>query len=117
MLVRFVVTDPPTPPDEARRGTPRVVEMLGLASYPTYLFHGPLLMLVGSAILRWRLVTDWRVTWAILVLVGLSSGIALGYLAERPIMRWRAALLRRIGSSRSPEVGGLAPIGVVGAPQ
>ena len=26
---------------------------LGLASYPTYLFHGPVMMAVGSVIIRW----------------------------------------------------------------
>ena len=43
---------PPVQPDGSRcRST-----WLGLSSYPTYLFHGPIIMLVGSAILRWGLI-------------------------------------------------------------
>ena len=80
------------------------MELLGLASYPTYLFHGPLLLLVGSAILRWRLVDDWRITWLILVVVGISAGITLGYMAERPIMNRRAAFLGRLRSRQSQPV-------------
>jgi peptidoglycan/LPS O-acetylase OafA/YrhL len=114
MLVRFVTAEVKTAANQRRSPSP-LVEMLGLASYPTYLFHGPLLMLVGAAILHWRLVSDWRVTWVILVVVGLGSGIALGYLAERPIMRWRAGFLRRIGSTAGPQLGGRVPIVVVGA--
>jgi peptidoglycan/LPS O-acetylase OafA/YrhL len=118
MLVHFVASDDASAPgDGSRRAAPRGVELLGLASYPTYVFHGPLLMLVGSAILRWGLLTDWRATWAALVLVGLSSGLALGYLAERPILRWRAGFLRRFGSSRSPSTGGRVDLGVVGIRQ
>jgi peptidoglycan/LPS O-acetylase OafA/YrhL len=117
MLVRFITTEETSLPEEGRRRPSCVVEMLGLASYPTYLFHGPLLMLIGSAILRWELVKDWRLTWVILVLVGFFSGIALGYLAERPMMRWRAACLRRIASPQNPTIGGPVQIGMIGAPQ
>jgi peptidoglycan/LPS O-acetylase OafA/YrhL len=113
MLVRFLFAEEASAPRRERHSTPPVVQMLGLASYPTYLFHGPLLMLVASAILRWNLVSDWRLTCLILVLVGLSSGIALGYFLESPIMRWRAAFLKRMSSARSSAIGGLARVGVV----
>jgi peptidoglycan/LPS O-acetylase OafA/YrhL len=93
------------------------VEMLGLASYPTYLFHGPLLLLVGSAILRWKLVSDWRLTWLILVSVGISTGIALGYLAERPIMNRRAAFLSRLRSQRTPPARGDVKVPVLSIQQ
>jgi peptidoglycan/LPS O-acetylase OafA/YrhL len=107
MLVRFVVTE-----EESSNGTtpkrPRkLVEMFALASYPTYLFHGPLLMLIASVIMRYGLVSDWRMTWLILVSAGLSSGIALGYLAERPTMRWRAEILRRLTPLPTASRGGL----------
>jgi peptidoglycan/LPS O-acetylase OafA/YrhL len=117
MLAWFVIEDEPSTPERGRRRAPWLVEMLGLASYPMYLFHGPLLMLVGSGILRWKLIADWRVTWVLLVVVGVSSGIALGYLAERPIMRWRAAFLRRIAAPRSSPIGGTVNIGVVSVQQ
>ncbi len=61
-------------------------------------------MLVGSAILRRKLVNDWRITWLILVLVGIFSGIALGYLVERPIMARRAAWLKSLKLSRRSPV-------------
>lgn len=73
----------------------RVVTTLGLASYPTYLFHGPILMLVGSWVVRWGGISDWRVTASLLLAVGLALGPPLGWLLEHPLMARRAALLRR----------------------
>ena len=100
MLMRFVVTEPrgAKPMDRGRAGA--LIRLLGLASYPTYLFHGPIVMLTGSLILRWNLVSDWRLTWMILTSVGIGSGILLGHFAERPIMAWRAGYLKRLRQSR-----------------
>ena len=56
--------------------------------------------------MRWKFVSDWRLTWLILVIVGISAGIALGYLAERPIMNWRASFLSRFRSQRTPPARG-----------
>jgi peptidoglycan/LPS O-acetylase OafA/YrhL len=117
MLIRFIVQDGSAVPDGARRTTPRMVEILGLASYPTYLFHGPLVMLAGSVMIRWNLLVDWRLTWLVLFLVGVTSGIALGYLAERPIMRWRAGFLQSNSSPPRPAVGRLVNVGVIGVQQ
>ncbi len=114
MLVRFVVTERASPRDTERLEPPKFVEMLALASYPTYLFHGPLLMLIGSIILRFDLVSDWRVTWFILASAGISAGIALGYLAERPTLRSRTAYLRRLGAGAAASRRGVG-IGVAGA--
>jgi peptidoglycan/LPS O-acetylase OafA/YrhL len=103
MLVRFVALEPAARcvPDRGRLGT--LIRTLGLASYPTYLFHGPIVMLTGSAILRWQLISDWRVTWLVLCSVGIGSGVLLGQLAERPIMAWRAGYLKRLRQvSRHP---------------
>ncbi len=112
MLVRFVAFEPEarSVPDRGRSGA--LIRMLGLASYPTYLFHGPIVMLTGSAILRWQLISDWRVTWLVLCSVGIGSGVLLGELAERPIMAWRAGYLRRLKQvSRHPvRKGGGTPI-------
>jgi peptidoglycan/LPS O-acetylase OafA/YrhL len=104
MLIQFVAADRPGARVSERDRCGALIRLLGLASYPTYLFHGPLVMLTGSVILRWRLVSDWRLTWAILTTVGISSGVVLGYLAERPIMAWRSAFLKRLKPSR-PEPG------------
>jgi hypothetical protein len=57
-------------------------------------------MLVGSAIVRWRLISDWRLTWAVLAAAGIASGIGLGFVAERPMLAWRGELLRRLKSGR-----------------
>ena len=111
MLMRFVVTEPRwgKPTDRGRAGA--LIRLLGLASYPTYLFHGPIVMLTGSIILRWNLVSDWRLTWVILTGVGIGSGILLGHFAERPIMAWRAGYLKRLRQSHpAPAHGGVAPI-------
>ncbi len=117
MLIRIVASEQGSAGRNDRRRASRFVEMLGLASYPTYLFHGPLLLLVGSAILRWKLVSDWRLTWLILVCVGISTGIALGYLAERPIMIWRAAFLDRLRSQRTPSTRGDVKVPVLSIQQ
>ncbi len=74
-------------------------KVLGLASYPTYLFHGPILLLIATAISHWGLVESWWVTWLILVGSGVGAGLALGWLAERPIMAWRADFLKRLGEN------------------
>jgi peptidoglycan/LPS O-acetylase OafA/YrhL len=95
MLLSFLAGSPMKTPDGVGPWRAGAVTTLGLSSYPMYLFHGPLLMLLGSWVVRSGAVSDWRATWALLVAAGLSSGLALGWLLERPVMRWRAALLRR----------------------
>ena len=59
-----------------------------------YLFHGPLLMLIGSILIRLNLAVDWRITWGVLVAIGLVSGLAMGWWIERPFMAWRSAWLK-----------------------
>ena len=73
-----------------------IAESVGLTSYPMYLFHGPVMMLVGSWIMRTGVVTDWRLTWALLVAVGLTVGAAGAWLLERPVMGWRAGFLSQM---------------------
>ena len=72
----------PSSVDRGRAST--LIRLLGLASYPTYLFHGPIVMLTGSVILGWHLVSDWRLTWVILTGVGIGSGIFLATLPSGP---------------------------------
>ena len=117
MLIRFIVVEDMPSRAGARIVSRRVIETVGLASYPTYLFHGPLLMLLASAMMRWKLIGDWRVTWMILVLAGTSSGIALGYLLERPIMNWRTSLLLRLKSSRNAPVTNGVKVQIAGVRQ
>jgi peptidoglycan/LPS O-acetylase OafA/YrhL len=97
MLIGFQRTE-----EETRGAAPWLTKgttWMGMSSYPTYLFHGPLIMLLGSVNMRWGLVSDWRLTWLILSVVGIATGIVLGFVAERPIMIWRSGLLRRMKSS------------------
>ncbi len=95
MLIRFFSTSRATDPTARPETSSRAIAMLGLSSYPTYLFHGPVIMLVGAAVLRWHLCDDWRVTWLLMVGTGILAGLALGVLVERPIMSWRSQWLKR----------------------
>ena len=72
-----------------------LAEFVGLASYPTYLFHGPILLAWAALIGQTGMIGDWRVTWLLLVGSGIGVGCALGWWLERPIMTWRAELLAR----------------------
>jgi hypothetical protein len=63
-------------------------------------------MLAGWAILRWNIQLDWRLIWAITATIAISSGVVLGHFAERPIMAWRAGLLKRHRLPRPPAVAG-----------
>ena len=101
MLLHLIASSPDQVPAGAGRWRTGLVSTLGLASYPTYLFHGPLLMLVGSWLIRWGGISDWRLTFALLLTVGLAAGPPLGWLLERPVMGWRAAMLRRWKESGS----------------
>jgi peptidoglycan/LPS O-acetylase OafA/YrhL len=89
-------------PATAVGGTPRssLINFIGLISYPMYIFHAPLMMFAGSMLIRGRVEIDWRWTWLALVLLGLFSGAALGWLVERPLMAYRARLLKE---SKSPK--------------
>jgi peptidoglycan/LPS O-acetylase OafA/YrhL len=112
MLIRFLAADRSAGAGAgAERGRwGALIRLLGLSSYPTYLFHGPIVMVTGSAIMRWHLVDDWRITCAILAAVGVTSGVVLGHVAERPLMAWRAGYLRRLRQSDAGTVRAGAPI-------
>jgi peptidoglycan/LPS O-acetylase OafA/YrhL len=121
MLIRFLGRDQERASQE-RSGGPSpgsrpLITALGLASYPTYLFHGPILMLAGSILIRWDLAADWRWTWAILAAAGIVVGLVLGYLLEKPIMTWRASLLRRLSSPGRPQVAGGVQVRIAGVGQ
>lgn len=87
---------------------------LGLASYPTYLFHGPLLLLFGSLIKRLDATPSWWTVWVLGAGVAIMFGLLLGYLAERPFMAYRARYLRHMSQSRSrsPQRQGFTCVGI-----
>ena len=111
MLMRFVATESRDGQAAERGRATAIIRLVGLASYPTYLFHGPIVMLTASLILRWNVVNDWRLTWLILTSMGIGSGLLLGHLAERPIMAWRAGYLKQLRHTQmAPAHGGMTPI-------
>lgn len=118
MLMRFAVVDRPgaVAPDRGALGT--LIRAVGMASYPTYLFHGPFVMWLGSMMIRLNLVADdWRVTWVVLSAAGIGSGLVLGYVAERPLMAWRAGFLKGLKSeSPAPRAAG-SPSPILGIQQ
>ncbi len=99
MLIRFVAGDELESAAAFRRRPRPIIKILGLASYPTYLFHGPIVMLVAAGVMHWQLITDWRMTWLILSTIGIGSGLVLGRFVERPLMAWRAGYLNRLTRS------------------
>ena len=110
LLVRLLVVDARSIPEAGREPDP-FPTLLGLASYPTYLFHGPILLMIGSAIKSSGAAPSWWSVWLVGTSVAISSGVILGYLAERPIMSWRAGYLKQLKQSRmGPVHGRTAPI-------
>jgi peptidoglycan/LPS O-acetylase OafA/YrhL len=101
MLVRFQNTSGrPAPASQPGRAE-TAAKWIGLSSYPTYLFHGPVFILLGAAIARWEIVLPCGLIWVLFTGLGIGSGIALGFLAERPIMDWRGRLLQRLKSANA----------------
>ena len=96
MLVRFLVIDRTRDglDDNRRASANTAILSLGLSSYPTYLFHGPILALGAWTVVHWKLDVSWVLIWAALSTAAIISGLALGHVAERPIMAWRAAWLK-----------------------
>ncbi|APW61670.1 acyltransferase family protein [Paludisphaera borealis] len=118
MLMRFAVVDRPgaVAPDRGALGT--LIRAIGMASYPTYLFHGPFVMWLGSMMIRLNLVgDDWRVTWVVLSAAGIGSGLILGYVAERPLMAWRAGFLKRLKSEPPAPLAAGSPSPILGIQQ
>jgi peptidoglycan/LPS O-acetylase OafA/YrhL len=114
MLLGFLDAPKESPRGPVSPWRAKAIESLGLMSYPMYLFHGPLMMLAGSWILRSRVTTDWRVTFVLLTVVGLASGVVLGWLVEKPLMARRAAWLKQrktrpagFAPGRTPALGGV----------
>ncbi len=102
MLLSFLREDSTQTSKPVSKSWLRLAKILGLASYPTYLFHGPILMLLASLMLRFQWPRDWRLSWAILLFAAVGSGLLLGLLVESPLMAWRAAFLRRLKTPRAP---------------
>jgi peptidoglycan/LPS O-acetylase OafA/YrhL len=113
MMLHFIATSPAETPANVSPWRSALVTTSGLSSYPMYLFHGPISMLAGSFLIRSGLVSDWLTTWALLLVIGVVSGVVLGWVLERPVMVWRAAFLRRWKekdrADGSPSVAAIRP--------
>ncbi|AMV35800.1 acyltransferase family protein [Planctomyces sp. SH-PL62] len=117
MLVRFINQDREarasgSPPPS---GTRRLPEELGLISYPTYLFHGPLLLAFGTAIRAGGVTAPWWAIWPAAALFAIGCCLPLGRLLEAPIMAWRVDVMRRLRSRPvAPAAAAPAPAPALG---
>jgi peptidoglycan/LPS O-acetylase OafA/YrhL len=108
MLARFVIDEADRGAEDGARPGGRLAAVLGLASYPTYLFHGPILLVLGSILQGTPLGRTWWLCWPLTATVAAAAGVALGFFAERPIMAWRAGCLRRL--ARAGGSAGRSPV-------
>ncbi|OJW20774.1 MAG: hypothetical protein BGO49_04165, partial [Planctomycetales bacterium 71-10] len=84
MMARFVAVDaarggPSAPP----RALPTA---LGMASYPMYLFHGPLLVAFGTAANALGVAAPWWAIWPAASALAIAACLPLGRLLEAPVM-------------------------------
>ena len=100
LLIRFLVVDTERVYEPRSEGADPYTTLLGLASYPTYLFHGPILLIVGSVIRSQSISATWWMVWLMGTSVGIFTGLILGFLAEQPILAWRSEYLKRLKHSR-----------------
>jgi peptidoglycan/LPS O-acetylase OafA/YrhL len=116
MLIRFLAAD-------ARQGSTTRQEpdflstLFGLASYPTYLLHGPILLMMGSVAKNNGVASPWWLVWLVGTFTAIGIGLILGYVAERPIMAWRAGYLQRLKKTLSEPARGRATLPVLGIEQ
>jgi hypothetical protein len=55
--------------------------------------------------MQWSLIENRVMIWGISAAIALPGGVALGFLAERPIMTWRAKALERRRMARLQRAG------------
>jgi peptidoglycan/LPS O-acetylase OafA/YrhL len=109
LLMRMVIQEHDAGP--APKRPPRsFVQALGLASYPTYLLHGPVLQGVGAAFHAAGARPSWRLYWPLATTLSIGLGWGVGLWIERPFLAWRAGLLARLkrSSNRAPRPGATA---------
>jgi peptidoglycan/LPS O-acetylase OafA/YrhL len=108
MMIRFIALDSCNPAP-LRRAPRRHTEFLGMTSYPTYLFHGPLLLAFGAAVHASGIATPWWGIWPTATLFSIACCAPLGLLLERPTMAWRAGLLKRLKARSAPRAAVSSP--------
>lgn len=100
LLIRIVAVPEPEGGVAEPPWASRLVRFAGLTSYPTYLFHFTLMWFLATVIRRQDPSGSWQEMWGVLAVTSLILGAALGWYAERPVMRWRAGVLARGGVRR-----------------
>ena len=102
MLIHFIgqeARDHDHAPNKPRRALRRFIAFLGLTSYPTYLFHGPLLLAFGGFLQDSGVSTPWWGVWPAASVFAIACSAPLAFLVERPLMAWRAGFLKRLKSA------------------
>jgi peptidoglycan/LPS O-acetylase OafA/YrhL len=89
-------------PNAPRREPRRHAVFLGLTSYPTYLFHGPLLLAFGALLQESRIATPWWWVWPAASAFAIVGSAPLAFLVERPLMTWRAGFLKGLKAETAP---------------
>jgi peptidoglycan/LPS O-acetylase OafA/YrhL len=69
---------------------------IGELSYPVYIVHMLLASLLGAALKRWQ----WAMTGEQLLLLVLPVSYGIFHFVERPIDRWRQAMVARTSRRR-----------------
>lgn len=100
MMVRFIdLEQKRTDAAAGGRATRWFPEALGLASYPVYLFHGPILLMFGAAVKYLGASPTWWAAWFLSAATATALCMPMGGLLERPTLAWRAGVLRRLSAA------------------
>jgi peptidoglycan/LPS O-acetylase OafA/YrhL len=103
-------------PNQPRRESRPLIAFLGLTSYPTYLFHGPLLLAFGALLQESRVATPWWGVWPAASAFAIACCAPLAFLLERPLMAWRAGVQKRLKAEAAPRAAG-SPSPILGIQQ
>lgn len=116
MMIRFVDLDRSRGGSgSAARPPRRLPELLGLSSYPVYLFHGPILLVSGAVVRASGMAPPWWAVWAFSVATAVALCLPMGPLLEAPILAWRAGVLKRLKARSRPSPALPAPSSTLGA--
>ncbi|APW61671.1 acyltransferase family protein [Paludisphaera borealis] len=108
MLIHFMIQDQAAGRPASRAPRPYTA-FLALVSYPVYLFHGPVLLAFGAAVEWTDAAAPLWLLYPAGTVIGVGCCLPLGRLAERPLLAWRAGVLKRLNSAPAREP---APIAV-----
>jgi peptidoglycan/LPS O-acetylase OafA/YrhL len=108
MLIHFTIQEQAAGRPASRASRP-MPAFLGLVSYPVYLFHGPVLLAFGAAVHWSGAAVPFWLLYPAGTVIGVGCCLPLGRLAERPILAWRAGVMKRLRATPTT-AGATAPI-------